>query len=226
MTKDRLVYRHRLWVRITHWVNAICMTVLVMSGLQIFNAHPALHWVRFRVSIRRPSPSAPFLLGRRCRALSGWPWAAVGISSSPGCSSSMPNNTRASGPRSGPVSGRITTNRQFVPRASATALPKGRSGKALQCTAEAHLSRSDMRAVPVHRALGPCNVATARCRLALAARDLGRAAVGPHDPFCVRLRARQLCDGSPADGPGLGRLEQSALHDHGLVRYRRDKWLS
>lgn len=44
MTKDRLVYRHRLWVRVTHWVNAICMTVLVMSGLQIFNAHPALYW--------------------------------------------------------------------------------------------------------------------------------------------------------------------------------------
>jgi cytochrome b subunit of formate dehydrogenase len=38
------VYRHRLWVRITHWINMICMTVLLMSGLQIFNAHPALYW--------------------------------------------------------------------------------------------------------------------------------------------------------------------------------------
>ena len=44
MAKDRFVYRHRLWVRATHWVNVVCMTGLLMSGLQIFNAHPALYW--------------------------------------------------------------------------------------------------------------------------------------------------------------------------------------
>jgi thiosulfate reductase cytochrome b subunit len=44
MTDDRRIYRHRLWVRITHWINVVCMTVLLMSGLQIFNAHPALYW--------------------------------------------------------------------------------------------------------------------------------------------------------------------------------------
>jgi len=27
-----------------HWVNVICLVVLLMSGLQIFNAHPALYW--------------------------------------------------------------------------------------------------------------------------------------------------------------------------------------
>ena len=31
-------------VRLTHWINVLCMTVLLMSGLQIFNAHPALYW--------------------------------------------------------------------------------------------------------------------------------------------------------------------------------------
>jgi len=31
-------------VRIGHWINVLCMTVLLMSGLQIFNAHPALYW--------------------------------------------------------------------------------------------------------------------------------------------------------------------------------------
>ncbi len=36
-------YRHSLVVRITHWVNVLCMTLLLMSGLQIFNAHPALY---------------------------------------------------------------------------------------------------------------------------------------------------------------------------------------
>ncbi|MEO8136302.1 MAG: cytochrome b/b6 domain-containing protein [Betaproteobacteria bacterium] len=39
-----LYYRHRLPVRIMHWTNVICLTVLFMSGLNIFNAHPALNW--------------------------------------------------------------------------------------------------------------------------------------------------------------------------------------
>ncbi|MGE3718724.1 MAG: cytochrome b/b6 domain-containing protein [Bauldia sp.] len=40
----RKVYRHRLVVRITHWINAVCILFLLMSGLQIFNAHPNLYW--------------------------------------------------------------------------------------------------------------------------------------------------------------------------------------
>jgi thiosulfate reductase cytochrome b subunit len=44
MAEERLIYRHRLWVRATHWINVVCMTGLLMSGLQIFNAHPALYW--------------------------------------------------------------------------------------------------------------------------------------------------------------------------------------
>jgi thiosulfate reductase cytochrome b subunit len=36
--------RHRLAVRIMHWVNVLAVTVLLMSGLQIFNAHAALYW--------------------------------------------------------------------------------------------------------------------------------------------------------------------------------------
>jgi thiosulfate reductase cytochrome b subunit len=40
----QLVYRHSVVVRVTHWINVACLTVLLMSGLQIFNAHPALYW--------------------------------------------------------------------------------------------------------------------------------------------------------------------------------------
>jgi thiosulfate reductase cytochrome b subunit len=40
----RVVYRHTVLVRVTHWINAICFFILLMSGLQIFNAHPALYW--------------------------------------------------------------------------------------------------------------------------------------------------------------------------------------
>lgn len=38
------VFRHPAIIRICHWTNVICLTVLLMSGLQIFNAHPALYW--------------------------------------------------------------------------------------------------------------------------------------------------------------------------------------
>ncbi len=37
------VYRHPLPVRITHWLAALALGVLAMSGMQIFNAHPALY---------------------------------------------------------------------------------------------------------------------------------------------------------------------------------------
>lgn len=39
-----LYYRHRLPVRLMHWINVLCLAVLFMSGLGIFNAHPALYW--------------------------------------------------------------------------------------------------------------------------------------------------------------------------------------
>lgn len=39
-----VIYRHRLPVRILHWINVVCVLVLLGSGLQIFNAHPALYW--------------------------------------------------------------------------------------------------------------------------------------------------------------------------------------
>jgi len=42
----RRIYRHRLPVRVMHWINVICLTILLGSGLQIFNAHPALYWGR------------------------------------------------------------------------------------------------------------------------------------------------------------------------------------
>ena len=38
-----LIYRHFLWTRITHWIWAITLFFLLLSGLQIFNAHPTLY---------------------------------------------------------------------------------------------------------------------------------------------------------------------------------------
>jgi thiosulfate reductase cytochrome b subunit len=49
-----LYYRHTLPVRIMHWTNFIALTVLFMSGLQIFNAHSALYWGDSSYSGRPP----------------------------------------------------------------------------------------------------------------------------------------------------------------------------
>jgi len=40
------IYRHRLPVRLMHWINVISLTLLLGSGLNIFNAHPSLYWGR------------------------------------------------------------------------------------------------------------------------------------------------------------------------------------
>lgn len=45
--KRTLIRRHSLTVRLSHWLNVLCMTVLLFSGLQIFNAHPALYWGQY-----------------------------------------------------------------------------------------------------------------------------------------------------------------------------------
>lgn len=44
MTTSSLVYRHNRVTRLTHWIDAIALAVLFMSGLMIFNAHPNLYW--------------------------------------------------------------------------------------------------------------------------------------------------------------------------------------
>jgi len=41
--KGRLIYRQFLATRITHWIWAVCLFFLLLSGLQIFNARPQLY---------------------------------------------------------------------------------------------------------------------------------------------------------------------------------------
>jgi thiosulfate reductase cytochrome b subunit len=38
-----LIYRQFLWTRMTHWIWAVALFFLLLSGLQIFNAHPMLY---------------------------------------------------------------------------------------------------------------------------------------------------------------------------------------
>jgi len=38
------MYRHTVAVRLTHWINVLILVLLLMSGLRLFNYHPALYW--------------------------------------------------------------------------------------------------------------------------------------------------------------------------------------
>ena len=46
--------RHTWPVRLMHWINVVALTILLMSGLQIFNAHPALYWGKSSYNGRPP----------------------------------------------------------------------------------------------------------------------------------------------------------------------------
>ncbi len=48
------IYRHTVVVRITHWVNVIVVSLLLMSGMQIFNAHPRLYWGQYGADADKP----------------------------------------------------------------------------------------------------------------------------------------------------------------------------
>lgn len=48
-----LVYRHRLFTRAWHWINALTVFVMLMSGLMIFNAHPRLYWGEYGANYDR-----------------------------------------------------------------------------------------------------------------------------------------------------------------------------
>ncbi|MDB5599641.1 MAG: thioredoxin reductase [Xanthobacteraceae bacterium] len=41
---DKIVI-HPVWVRITHWVNALAMIVMILSGWQIYNASPLFNFI-------------------------------------------------------------------------------------------------------------------------------------------------------------------------------------
>jgi thiosulfate reductase cytochrome b subunit len=49
-----VIYRHTALVRLTHWLNALAIFVMVGSGLNIFNAHPHLYWGQTGSELDRP----------------------------------------------------------------------------------------------------------------------------------------------------------------------------
>ena len=62
----RIAYRHRLPTRLWHWVNAMTVIVMLMSGLMIFNAHPHLYWGQYGANFDHS------WLSFRGRPIPGW----------------------------------------------------------------------------------------------------------------------------------------------------------
>ena len=67
-----LIYRQRRPTRLWHWINALTVCVMLMSGLMIFNAHPELYWSKYGADHERPwleigsDAGAGFLRVGRC----------------------------------------------------------------------------------------------------------------------------------------------------------------
>jgi thiosulfate reductase cytochrome b subunit len=76
------IYRHRLPVRLMHWINVVCLVILLGSGLNIFNAHPALYWGKeskfaspWLAITARDSPSGPVGVTQ----FAGHEWQTTGV---------------------------------------------------------------------------------------------------------------------------------------------------
>ena len=59
----QLVKRHRLSTRIWHWINAVTIFVMLMSGLMISNAHPHLYWGQYGANFDHPWFDPPHFPG-------------------------------------------------------------------------------------------------------------------------------------------------------------------
>ncbi|GAA4010212.1 cytochrome b/b6 domain-containing protein [Sphingomonas swuensis] len=49
-----MIDRHRLSTRLWHWLSALAVIVLLMSGLMISNAHPRLYWGEYGANFDAP----------------------------------------------------------------------------------------------------------------------------------------------------------------------------
>jgi thiosulfate reductase cytochrome b subunit len=74
-----LVYRHRLATRLWHWVNAVAVFCLLMSGLMIFNAHPMLYWGEYGANFDRPALKIGADGGRGYLRIGDWEVTTTGV---------------------------------------------------------------------------------------------------------------------------------------------------
>lgn len=58
-----LFHRHSLAVRVTHWINALAIFFLLMTGFNIFNAHPMLYWGNYGANAAEGADPAWLMIG-------------------------------------------------------------------------------------------------------------------------------------------------------------------
>jgi thiosulfate reductase cytochrome b subunit len=86
--RREVIYRHTFLVRMTHWLNALTIVMMIGSGLNIFNAHPHLYWGQKGSELDQPFLSIGAILtdhGARGQTVIG-PWrfdttGVLGVSS-------------------------------------------------------------------------------------------------------------------------------------------------
>ncbi len=78
-TGREVIYRHSVVVRVTHWINLICLTVLLMTGLQIFNAHPMLYWGQYGADADPPVLSMALEHGRGITRIGPFAFDTTGV---------------------------------------------------------------------------------------------------------------------------------------------------
>ena len=62
-SKDGKIFRHRLSTRLWHWINAVTVFVMLMSGLTISNAHPRLYWGHYGANFDKAWLTLPHFPG-------------------------------------------------------------------------------------------------------------------------------------------------------------------
>jgi thiosulfate reductase cytochrome b subunit len=73
MQPTDVIYRHSIASRVLHWLNALCVFIVLMSGLQILNAHPRLYWGQYGANM-----DVPFIVIHRAPGANALPqWATI-----------------------------------------------------------------------------------------------------------------------------------------------------
>lgn len=71
--------RHRISTRVWHWTNVLTLSVMLMSGLMIFNAHPHLYWGAHGAQPDLPWFEIVSVAGRGEVHLAGWSFDTTGV---------------------------------------------------------------------------------------------------------------------------------------------------
>ena len=90
----QLVPRHSALVRLTHWINVFCFSLLLMTGAQIFNAHPRLYWGEYGADNDHAWLSIDSLQRRRRASAASCTSGALDASSRPACSARRTRTAR------------------------------------------------------------------------------------------------------------------------------------